>query len=330
MSNQWGNGSDSSWGTNQSWQSHGFENTQILQQPQNSGEPGWDVDPARNRRKNGVIVASAVILLVAAVTVGAFFYSRMKDNDPIATGAGTSETTSTDEQPATDTNLTVVETVKAAPAAGECDPAAAYDSDRQRINLFCDGQWFLIAQQNSSFMDLYYWTGSEWGYYETDGKLPQSGFKCYDKAKLEQAEAPEGLLAVMEDNDMFCVDSQPTTRSEAESTTQPTTSANDIHSGDWLQYPSCDGSYALIVDSVSVYPGNDPQGPVNQSLANHPGAIGVYPGVCDSLRAYYDGATVYPIYVDYGNDLAGVCAAEARGEGFARKLQSVADFSSPC
>ena len=92
----------------------------------------------------------------------------------------------------------------------------------------------------------------------------------------------------------------------------------------------CDGRYVVIVDSVLVYPGQDPSPFVNASLAANPGAKATSPGACGSLRASVDGADVYPVYRDYGSDRAGACAAEARGEGNARKLQSAADYSSPC
>lgn len=284
-------------------------------------------EPRRNRGRGPWIAAFAVfaVIVIAGAVAAWAFTGRGKTADAVAETPLTSvrEETNTPSEVA---ETTVVETVVAEPELGQCDPSAVTGQPAERlINDYCDGQWFLIATKNSSFVDLFYWTGSEWSVYAPDGESPISGYPCFDKATLQREQAPAGLISAVESRKKFCSDSA----------TAPTSSASASgpaanNGGDWLAYPSCDGRYVVIVDSVIVYPGQDPQPPVNKSVEAHPGAMAVYPGQCASLRASYDGAAVYPVYKDFGSDLASACAAEARGEGFARKLQQVADYSSPC
>lgn len=92
---------------------------------------------------------------------------------------------------------------------------------------------------------------------------------------------------------------------------------------------TCDGRGVLIVNSVMS---NSPsfRQEIDTALAEHPGSKVLGPGTCPSLRAHADGADVYAVVVDYGDDLPGLCAAAVAGGGNARLLNDDTSYSSPC
>jgi hypothetical protein len=92
---------------------------------------------------------------------------------------------------------------------------------------------------------------------------------------------------------------------------------------------TCDGRGVLIVNSVMS---NSPsfRQEIDTALAEHPGSKALGPGTCPSLRAHADGADVYAVVVDYADDLPGLCAAAAAGDGNARLLNDDTSYSSPC
>lgn len=92
--------------------------------------------------------------------------------------------------------------------------------------------------------------------------------------------------------------------------------------------PSCDGRGILILDSYVE--ASSPQQGIADLLDKHSGAGFATPGQCPSLRASLNGARVYPIYLDYGHDMAALCQAKASRGGNARLLTQTADFSDPC
>lgn len=97
--------------------------------------------------------------------------------------------------------------------------------------------------------------------------------------------------------------------------------------------PQCDGRGVLIVQSVFGDSG-DVAGEINAALANNPGAVVYPPGVCPTIRGSVGGVDVHPVVLDYGNDFAGLCAAEAEAgdpnAGNARSLDQSAVQESPC
>lgn len=92
--------------------------------------------------------------------------------------------------------------------------------------------------------------------------------------------------------------------------------------------PPCDGRGILILDSF-VETGQPQQG-IAALLDEHPGAEFATPGQCPSLRGDLDGARVYPIYTDHGNDTAALCRDKAARGGNARLLTTSADYTDPC
>lgn len=91
----------------------------------------------------------------------------------------------------------------------------------------------------------------------------------------------------------------------------------------------CDGRNVLVVTSVmSNSPSFDRE--VDTALAANPDAVVLEPGTCASLRSEVDGAGVFAVVVDYGNDVSALCAAEAAGGGYSRVLDNEASYRSPC
>lgn len=92
---------------------------------------------------------------------------------------------------------------------------------------------------------------------------------------------------------------------------------------------ACDGRGVLVVNSIY---GNSPgfRQEVDTSLAENPGSVLMNPGDCPSLRPRHNGAAVYAVVVDYGDDLASLCTDELNGGGNARLLNSDTSYSSPC
>ncbi len=94
--------------------------------------------------------------------------------------------------------------------------------------------------------------------------------------------------------------------------------------------PSCDSRGILILESVLVHPGDDARSAIGAALDRNPGSEFTVPGACPSLRSRVDGADVYAVYVDYGNDTGALCSAAARTGGNARVLSDRAEYVSPC
>lgn len=358
-SNQWGNsnpwdqpdpsptkGSGGTWGSNTSQANtpqHNGAQPNGVQGPLQDGpqgpppgSPGGPNQSGGSSPKGPIIAVIVVIVLVIAAGVGFYLLNRDSSGDdesasrPSSAKPSGSATAEPAESEAPETTAESEES--AAPSKGSCEQAKA-DADMHRpVSSYCDGQWALIGNYGSDHTELYYWTGDSWGTYEPDGNHSSGAMSpCYERSKLVDAQAPEKLVDEMYQGHQLCNDTPVSSGGDSSGSQQNNAADSDLPpGGDWLPYLPCQGNYALIVDSVVVYPGQNPRPLVRKSLAANPGTESTYPGACAAFRSHVDGADVYPIYIDYGSDLAGVCAAESRGEGNARKLQQVADYSSPC
>lgn len=94
---------------------------------------------------------------------------------------------------------------------------------------------------------------------------------------------------------------------------------------------ACDGRGVLIVNSI-MDDAADFDAQLANSRARWPDAVVMSPGDCPSLRPAHpdSGAAVYAVVIDYGDDLAGLCAAEIPGERNARLLNGDTSYRSPC
>lgn len=320
-------------------------------QPASGNSPSTSATPATpaagKSSKSRIVLAVLALLTLVGIAAGGWYFAQRDDSneksvtadeaadkkdakDSKDSKAGAPTTKSAEENSAAPTSTEEA----AAQDKGPCDPTLVAPNVARTSTLFCDGQWMLAGAHGTDAVGLYYWTGDEWGSYETDGNhRTGSQGRCYSYGKLKDANAPSHLLDLLDNKTMLCEDAA-RMDSDADSTprlSQPRKPPADENRGSGrFSSAQCDGRYVVIVDSVLVYPGQDPDPFVNASLAANPGAKATFPGACGSLRASADGADVYPVYRDYGSNRAGACAAEARGEGNARKLQSAADYSSPC
>ena len=98
-------------------------------------------------------------------------------------------------------------------------------------------------------------------------------------------------------------------------------------------FPACDGRNILILLSVIDEHGAEATynelaqavltgGPADKRFT--------VPGKCSSLRKTVNGNVIYPVYLDFGSDEAGMCAAQARYGGNGRTLNNSGDFHDPC
>ncbi|MDY6050371.1 MAG: hypothetical protein SPI77_07480 [Corynebacterium sp.] len=285
----------------------------------NPQQPGFD-NPQNKRMSTGMIFLLAVILVaVFGIAIGAGIGLLGNRDSDTASASSTSSSAV-----ATPTTSTVTETPSATPetqapavaTTGDCHDLAVLDHFAPASVMYCDGQWLHVGKLQTDRLGLFSWTGTQWSRYEHDGTT-LTGFGCYDRAGLVQAGAPEELIGDL----LLC---EPESAAPAPARTQ-------VDDGDFLSYAACRGEYALIVESVLINPGDmNYQQTVLNAIARHPGSTSTYPGVCQAFRSTVNGQTIYPIYIDYGSDLAGACAAEYRGEGNARRLVQSAEWSSPC
>lgn len=303
--------------------------------PKKSGEPNGATGATKK-----VLIAVAVVAVIAVLGGGGWYLGQRNSSSgeqasaqPTPTVPSNVARTTDSEDNTSSEKETHQREGQPASSKGSCDQAKSDSDMRSPVAHFCDGKWALLGDDGTDHMDLLYWMGDAWGTYESDDYHADGARgECYDRNKLADAKAPIELRDLMYQKTLLCHQDLPTTNEDSSTNTSSADSWGRYGpDGDWLPWAKCDGdSYALIVDSVLVGPDEEPYDPVHESLDAHPGSVSTYPGTCEAFRGEADGMTVYPIYIDYGDDLAGACAAEARGEGQARKLQRVADYNSPC
>lgn len=148
-------------------------------------------------------------------------------------------------------------------------------------------------------------------------------FTAVPTSPISSSSAPEARAV---DTVTVTAEPEPEPESAAEPESESSAGASHGHSGGGLR---CDGRNVLVVTSVmSNSPSFDQE--VDTALAANPGAVVLAPGTCASLRPEVDGAGVYAVVVDYGDDVDGLCSAEASGRGNSRVLDNEASYRSPC
>lgn len=108
--------------------------------------------------------------------------------------------------------------------------------------------------------------------------------------------------------------------------------------GEWVKEvstPACDGRNILILDSIIDY--GDREDTIGRiadvvMVADPTGKTRHFmtPGHCPSLRAQLDGNDIYPVYLDFGSDVDGMCAAKAAQGGNGRVLSNRNEYVDPC
>ena len=291
------------------------------------GTPSTQAAPTNSTKRIGAIIAAlvGVIALTAGIT---WAIAANINSDSPSDSAAASLTTETSPEGAASENSTAAEETTESTKKKYTfveDPEYSKDQKcgemadafRDKIDnpmtVFCDDDWLLLAQENSSPYYLHSWAGNSWIPHEADGET-DSHMDCYDREALLEDGLPEQY-----------VDDVPLCSSEELAAADQEEELKPGYLGDL-----CDGSYILIVDSVLVPYGELRTPHVDQALAQHPGAKSMPGLACNSLRSEVDGKEVFAIYYDAGHSVDKVCELKAQYGGNARSLNNNADFTDPC
>ncbi len=331
-----------------------------------------DTAHVQSSRKKSVavpILITLICILVVVVAVGAFVLFLHKDKDDSMDAAALSASTSSHQSaPLTTVKVkagqtTVTNTatkVQSAPAKSTADTCTelkkVYEQEHQitlknkgdddvkpwdSYMVYCDGKWGQIVNAEWGAGDVNYYDGHQWitieGRNVDNGTGP--GVFCFDKSNLMAYNPPQQALSGM--NVVFCEDvatQQGDSSSSGSGTDSGTTNlvstVSRASSSGMYDSPACDGRYILIVESVIVTSGENPDSKVSQRLANYPGASAATPGACGSLRAVDpdSGGDIYPIYYDYGFDLNSACVGRQNNGnvGNVRKLSNQTEKANLC
>lgn len=196
----------------------------------------------------------------------------------------------------------------------------------------CDGTWAGAFQHGTDWLIPLHWTGSEWEEYtpDKDNIYSPIGGRCYSDEKLQRDGVPEDTQRLFgRCTPASKAKKHPNNNNNNDGTI---TSVSVNGSTRSIRNVTCDGDYVLILQSVIDQPGGDTKGKLRSALASNPDAYYTYPGACPSLRKKDpNGNLVYPVLIDYGNDLDAVCEAASRTSGaFPRRLNNDDSYSSPC
>lgn len=287
------------------------------------GAPSSSSSPTTAPKRIAVIIAAIVgiIALTAGITWAIATNTNSAPSSDSA-AASSPEAASSEQTPSseetTETTKKKYTIVDGPEYTREQKCGEMADAFRDKIDnpmtVFCDDDWLLLAQENSSLYYLHSWAGNSWIPHEADGEFSDSHMDCYDREKLIEDGLPEQY-----------VDDVPLCSSEELAAADQEKELKPGYLGDL-----CDGSYILIVDSVLVPYGELRTPYVDQALAQHPGAKSMPGLACNSLRSEVDGKEVFAIYYDAGHSVDEVCKLKARYGGNARSLNNNADFSDPC
>lgn len=222
-------------------------------------------------------------------------------------------------------------------SAPDCSSAALKRSPGfENMEFFggCEGGFAYPGVPRSDYSVLAQWNGETWEAVPSDGVWDGMGLQsdCYSPGRLEELGVPERFASKVRRCGVYGPGEEPP----------------PANNGGYIPYvglgeatpkyasqPACDGRGILIVDSI-VDSGNrddtmrriamealmmDPTGKTREYT---------YPGQCPSLRKQVDGRDIYPVYVDFGSDTAGLCAAKKAYGGNARVLSNREEFVDPC
>ncbi len=298
-------------------------------------------------KRGGVIAAAiaSVIALAGGLAWAVAAVSGDETESPDAIAASSSRSTSS--MPTTSSPITSIPTTQSQPvestaSASETLPTKSYDSlgpgrmnvvsvdekcDRyaaaateygdQMLQKYCDSSWLFVAKEQSAIYDLFYWVSDGWKLYDPDGTMEQTNFGCYDIPSLKYAGAPQGLI-------------------EQLPACETTEYSGEIYEADGGNSPDggwgvrCDGRYILIVESVIVPLGGNPDLKTQPVQQEFPGSKVVNGSACSSMQGNVDGGYTYAVYFDAGHDRKEVCRLKAKYGGDARSLNNDSDSSDPC
>ncbi|MDK8846272.1 hypothetical protein QP888_07115 [Corynebacterium sp. MSK297] len=318
--------------------------------PGTAGHAGSGLAPRKETsagKRAGVIAVAiaSVVALAGGLAWAAVAVSGGETESPDAVAV--SSLSSTSSMPTTSSPITSIPTIQSQPvestaAASETLPTKSYDSlglgrmnavsvdekcDRyaavateyadQMLQKYCDSSWLFVAKEQSAVYDLFYWVSDGWKLYDPDGTMQQTNFGCYDIPSLKYAGAPQGLIEQLPACD--------TTEYSGE--IYEADGGNTLDGGWGVR---CDGRYILIVESVIVPLGGNPDLKTRPVQQEYPGSKVVNGSACSSIQGNVDGGYTYAVYFDAGHDRKEVCRLKAKYGGDARSLNNDSDSSDPC
>lgn len=318
--------------------------------PGTAGHAGSGLAPRKETstgKRAGVIAVAiaSVVALAGGLAWAAVAVSGGETESPDAVAVSSLSSTSsmlTTSSPITSIPTTQSQPVESTAAASETLPTKSYDSlgfgrmnavsvdekcDRyaavateyadQMLQKYCDSSWLFVAKEQSAVYDLFYWVSDGWKLYDPDGTMQQTNFGCYDIPSLKYAGAPQGLIEQLPACDT-------------------TEYSGEIYEADGGNTPDggwgvrCDGRYILIVESVIVPLGGNPDLKTRPVQQEYPGSKVVNGSACSSIQGNVDGGYTYAVYFDAGHDRKEVWRLKAKYGGDARSLNNDSDSSDPC
>ena len=316
----WGDPSQDS----QSWGGPDRGSRPAASQPQPAAdsprpEPGTVEPPEPGAGRKKLVVAIAIAAIVALAISGVVYATGRSDGDDVSSGSSTSSSSSASQSTQPSASNSTSPSAGESSAPGEqnnCTLDALHrNSAHGEINAIfqCDGKWMRAGAKSTDMNVLLRWNGSTWETIAPAGNV--NGFACYDAKRLNRIGAPQSMSSEL----LLCE----TESSAASRSSVPRSLPNQGS-------PGCDGRNILILESVLVKPGDDANQLVQDALNRNPDASVLRPGHCPSLRGHVDGADVYPIYLDFGDDRSALCRTAAQRGGNPRTLNVEGDFTSPC
>lgn len=284
-------------------------------------------------------VAGALVLLG-----GALAGCSDQGEEEVVFSTSTPSKASKDDNDGKDDTEKAADTVEA--AAKKSEPECSVAALNRAFSLSgegyifledCEGDFAYVGKEQSDHLFLAQWTGDEWVAVEGDG-VKKTGLSsvCFNESTLDEL----GVGPRVKANLWNCA-TEDKFGSQSSSSGDSDSGDGFIRSVSWetgekftASSPACDGRNILILRSV-IDTGNHNQAKSELAFAmaydgGHRQAEFTVPGQCSSLRANAEGGQVYPVYLDFGSDLAGMCRAKAELGGNGRVLDNSGEYIDPC
>lgn len=155
--------------------------------PQPSGKSPWP------------IIIAVILGLILLAGLGWLAYTLMgsddKDNDAKSAAVTSTAEKSESEKPKTDENKKDKNSKEDEAASDRCsaDFLAKDGWERYTSVMECDGEWLYAGVPQTDDTVVLRWDSNSWARYPWDGKAPQSGYDCFDPAKLDADGMPDAI-----------------------------------------------------------------------------------------------------------------------------------------
>ncbi|WKK62149.1 hypothetical protein QYQ98_04585 [Corynebacterium sp. P3-F1] len=225
----------------------------------------------------------------------------------------------------------------------DCSPEAVEGSvgheGEQWVVMECEGDFAFVGQSDSDFVFPVMWEDGKWTTFKADGRL-EDGIQpaCYNKSTLDRLGVGPRVRAHLYDcasEELFGGNGNSGGSGSSGGGGQsgyPRRNSDGYivevglgEAGQKASFPACDGRYILLLDSVvDSGDGLDTFYELAEAVlhANPSGKEFTVPGQCDSLRKSVHGNDIYPVYLDFGSDMAAACRAKSTYGGSVRPLKN--------